>query len=79
MSSGAVYLDQHQDRWCPMLLLSKNLPVRIFDDLRVEADPGAVLTPAQGLALAEQLTHQAIRKRVQAAAKAAPLPVKVTA
>lgn len=63
-----------------MLLLSKNLPVRIFDDLRVEADPGATLTPAQGLALAEQLTHQAIRKRVRDTAQATPTPIrKVTA
>lgn len=41
-----------------------NLPVRIFDDLRIEADPGAQLTPAQGLTLGEQIIHAAARKQV---------------
>ncbi len=46
------------------MLLMADLPVRIFDDLRIEADPGAQLTPAQGLALGEEIIRRAVRKQV---------------
>ena len=44
--------------------LSTSLPVRVTDDLRIEADPGASLTPAQGLALGEDLIRRAVRKQI---------------
>jgi hypothetical protein len=57
------------------MLLMADLPVRIFDDLRIEADPGAQLTPAQGLALGEELIRRAVRKQV--ADKVALPPAKL--
>ena len=49
-----------------MLLANPNsLPIRFTDDLRAEADPGAILTPAQALGLAEHLTGLAIRRQVE--------------
>lgn len=53
-----------------------NLPVRIFDDLRIEADPGAQLTPAQGLALGEQIIRAAARQQVLDRAASLP-PAKL--
>lgn len=47
-----------------ILLCPGSLPIRVFADLGIEADPGAMLTPAQALAFAEHLTHVAIRKQV---------------
>ena len=44
------------------MLAFSPLPVRLFDDLRIEADLGACLTPAQGIALAEDLVHRSVRK-----------------
>ena len=61
-----------------MLLLSR-LPVRFTDALEIEVDAGAAgkaLTPLQALGLAEQLTHQAVRKQVQDAARATTLPTR---
>jgi hypothetical protein len=51
----------------PFMLLHdpSRLPIRFTDDLRAEADPGAVLTPAQALGLAEHLTGLAIRRQVE--------------
>ncbi len=57
------------------MLLMADLPVRIFDDLRIEADPGAQLTPAQGLALGEEIIRRAVRKQV--ADKVALPPAKL--
>jgi hypothetical protein len=45
------------------------LPIRFTDDLRAVADPGAVLTPAQALGLAEHLTGLAIRRQVEVGCK----------
>ena len=41
-----------------------NLPVRVFDDLRVEADPGARLTPDQAQDVAHHLIATAVQKRI---------------
>lgn len=56
-----------------MLALAQ-LPVRLFDDLRIEADLGARLTPAQGIALAEDLVHRAVRRQAADKALAAANP-----
>ena len=50
-----------------------DLPVRVFDDLRVEADPGARLTPDQGLALAERLIGRAVHKQITDRNEASPV------
>ena len=44
--------------------LSVAIPVRVTDDLQIEADLGARLTPAQGLALGEDLIRRAVRKQI---------------
>lgn len=46
------------------MLLPVALPVRLTDDLQIEADLGARLTPAQGLALGEDLIRRAVRKQI---------------
>lgn len=53
-----------------------NLPVRIFDDLRIEADPGARLTPDQAQDVAQHLIATAVQMRIvdRIDAPASPAP-----
>ena len=54
-----------------------DLPVRLTDDLHIEADPGAQLDPKQAFALAESIVTKAVQRqralrRQNAAAPRAP-------